>query len=48
MEHRWYMSEKEGRPVDLAEVVPSYVERILRPLPEPRVEANPLALSEGG
>ena len=48
MEHRWYMSEQEGRQVDLTEVVPSYVERILRPLPEPRVEANPLALSEGG
>jgi tRNA A-37 threonylcarbamoyl transferase component Bud32 len=43
MEHRWYMSEEEGRPVALEEVVPSYVERILKPLPQPRVEPNPLS-----
>ena len=47
MEHRWYMSEREGRQVAMAEVVPSYVERILKPLPEPRLEPNPLAVSGG-
>jgi hypothetical protein len=31
----------------MAEVVPSYVERILKPLPEPRLEPNPLAMSGG-
>ena len=42
LEHRWYMSEREGREVALDEVIPSYVEAILRPLPEPRVEPGTL------
>ena len=43
LEHRWYMSEREGRPVPLAAVVPSYVARILEPLSEPSLEAAVLA-----
>jgi len=42
LEHRWYMSEREGREVALEEVIPSYVQNILEPMPAPTVEADPL------
>jgi hypothetical protein len=37
LEHRWYMSERQGRDLPLAEVVPSYVEEVLAKLPVPEV-----------
>jgi hypothetical protein len=37
LEHRWYMSERAGRDLPLAEVVPSYVAEVLARLPEPKV-----------
>ena len=39
LEHRWYLSERTGRDVPLAEVVPSYVEEVLARLPAPEVNA---------
>ncbi len=42
LEHRWYMSEKEGRELGLEEVVPSYVSHVLQRLPAPRVEPGAL------
>jgi hypothetical protein len=30
LEHRWYLSQTEGRSVPLAEVLSSYVENVLR------------------
>ena len=46
LEHRWYMSEREGREFSLDEVIPSYVEEVLAGLPEPEVTTSPLAVSE--
>lgn len=46
LEHRWYMSEREGHVLGLKEVVPSYVATILAPLPIPRVQTDLLA--DGG
>ncbi len=46
LEHRWYMSEQEGREVGLDEVIPDYVDNVLAAAPEPRVESNPLAVSD--
>ncbi len=37
LEHRWYMSERLGRDLPLAEVVPSYVDEVLERLPAPTV-----------
>jgi hypothetical protein len=37
LEHRWYMSERTGRDLPMAEVVPSYVEEVLAKLPAPEV-----------
>ena len=37
LEHRWYMSERLGRDLPLAEVVPSYVDEVLERLPAPAV-----------
>ena len=37
LEHRWYMSERQGRDLPLAEVVPSYVAEVLAKLPVPEV-----------
>jgi hypothetical protein len=37
LEHRWYMSERLGRDLPLAEVVPSYVDEVLERLPAPEV-----------
>lgn len=37
LEHRWYMSERLGRDLPLAEVVPSYVAEVLAKLPAPEV-----------
>lgn len=48
LEHRWYMSEREGREIGLPEVVPAYVEEVLMKLPEPAVQASPLTSSAGG
>lgn len=47
LEHRWYMSERENREIDLAEVIPVYVEEVLNKLPEPAVESNALAETAG-
>lgn len=45
LEHRWYMSEKEGREVSLAEVIPAYVGDVLQGMPKPALATNPLATS---
>jgi hypothetical protein len=37
LEHRWYTSERSGRDLPLAEVVPSYVQDVLAKLPAPAV-----------
>jgi len=37
LEHRWYLSERVGRDLPLAEVVPSYVGEVLSKLPAPEV-----------
>lgn len=37
LEHRWYMSERTGRDLQMVEVVPSYVEEVLAKLPPPEV-----------
>ena len=37
LEHRWYTSERTGRDLSLAEVVPSYVQEVLAGLPPPEV-----------
>jgi hypothetical protein len=39
LEHRWYTSERSGRDLPLAEVVPSYVQEVLAGLPRPEVRA---------
>ncbi|HVS85966.1 MAG TPA: DUF4032 domain-containing protein [Gaiellaceae bacterium] len=36
LEHRWYLSERAGREVPLAEAVPDYVENVLRKLSDER------------
>jgi Domain of unknown function (DUF4032)/Lipopolysaccharide kinase (Kdo/WaaP) family len=36
LDHRWYLSEPEGHDVGLAEAVDSYVENVLRELPDER------------
>ena len=36
LEHRWYLSERVGHEVPLAEAIPDYVENVLRKLPEER------------
>lgn len=45
LEHRWYISEKEGREVSLAEVIPAYVDDVLQRTPRPTLATNPLAVS---
>jgi hypothetical protein len=35
LEHRWYMSERAGHDLPLAEVVPSYAGDVLAKLPAP-------------
>jgi hypothetical protein len=40
LEHRWYMSERLGRDLPLAEVVPSYVRDVLAKLPAPETGAH--------
>ena len=40
LEHRWFLSERAGKDVGLAETIPSYVEKVLRPAPD---EKLPLA-----
>jgi len=39
LEHRWYMSERLGCDLPLAEVVSSYVEEVLAELPAPQVSS---------
>ena len=34
LEHRWYLSEQRGEDVPMEEVVPSYVDRVLRHKPD--------------
>jgi hypothetical protein len=46
LEHRWYLSEREGRALDLKDVVPSYVANVLAPLPAPHLEPSSLTESE--
>ncbi len=44
LDHRWYLSEEEAREVPLAEAVESYVENVLRKVPDERtviVDARP-------
>lgn len=43
LEHRWYMSEQQGREFGLDEVIPSYVANVLEPMPPPKVVTNALA-----
>jgi tRNA A-37 threonylcarbamoyl transferase component Bud32 len=31
LEHRWFLSERAGKDVGLAETIPSYIEKVLRP-----------------
>jgi Domain of unknown function (DUF4032)/Lipopolysaccharide kinase (Kdo/WaaP) family len=38
LEHRWYTSERTGRDLTLADVVPSYVNEVLARLPAPEVQ----------
>jgi Domain of unknown function (DUF4032)/Lipopolysaccharide kinase (Kdo/WaaP) family len=40
LEHRWFLSERAGKDVGLAQTIPSYVEKVLRPAPD---EKRPLA-----
>lgn len=37
LEHRWFLSERAGRDVGLAEATPAYVDQILRPAPDERL-----------
>jgi hypothetical protein len=39
LEHRWYMSEHKGRALPLATVLPSYLARILQPMPGPALDS---------
>ena len=39
LEHRWYMSEREGRAIPLATVLPSYLARIPEPMPGPAADS---------
>ena len=41
LDHRWYLSEQAGREVSLEEAVSSYVERVLRGLPDERTLIGP-------
>lgn len=41
LEHRWYLSERAGRDLAFAEVVPAYVREVLAPLPAPQPGAAP-------
>ena len=45
LEHRWYMSEREGSEISIPEVLPAYVREILTKLSGPTVEASPLTPS---
>jgi hypothetical protein len=38
LEHRWYLSERAGGDLSLAEVVPSYVGEVLATLPAPQIK----------
>jgi hypothetical protein len=46
LDHRWYLSEQEGRDVGMDEAAESYVENILRAAPEERVIVEPSAESK--
>jgi hypothetical protein len=50
LEHRWYLSEARGQPVQTADAVGSYVVTVLRALPDERsllTEASPGELAPG-
>jgi hypothetical protein len=42
LEHRWYLSERAGREVDLTEAVRSYVDAVLTVVPDERAVLAPL------
>jgi hypothetical protein len=46
LEHRWYLSEQRGQPVQTAEAVDSYVDTVLRALPDERSVLAQEALGE--
>ena len=37
LEHRWYLSEQEGKDVGILEAAESYVENVLRHAPDERI-----------
>jgi len=39
LEHRWFLSERAGKDVGLAETIPSYIEKVLRPAPDEKLPA---------
>ena len=39
LEHRWFLSERAGKDVGLAETIPSYIEKVLRPAPDEQLPA---------
>jgi tRNA A-37 threonylcarbamoyl transferase component Bud32 len=39
LEHRWFLSERAGKDFGLAETIPSYVEKVLRPAPDEKLPA---------
>jgi hypothetical protein len=41
LEHRWFLSERAGRDVGLAEATASYVDTVLRETPDERVVLEP-------
>jgi hypothetical protein len=47
LEHRWYVSEQAGREVPLEEAVRSYVETVLRRLPDERTLIGPGSDGDG-
>jgi hypothetical protein len=36
LEHRWFMSEREGRDVDLSQAVAAYIDEVLPSAPDER------------
>ena len=37
LEHRWFLSERAGKDVGLAETIPSYIEKVLRTAPDEKL-----------
>ena len=40
LEHRWYLSEQEGKGVGILEAAESYVENVLRHAPDERIVSS--------